>query len=122
MLRLQDPELLRSQAYVNGKWEGADGGATFAVRNPADGAGIARVPDMGAAETRRSVEAAAAAWGPWRARTAKERAAILRRWFELLLRHQEDLALIMTSEQGKPLAEARGEIAYAASFLEWFAE
>ena len=122
MLRLQDPELLRSQAYVNGKWEGADGGATFAVRNPADGAGIARVPDMGAAETRRAVEAAAAAWGPWRARTAKERAAILRRWFELLLRHQEDLALIMTSEQGKPLAEARGEIAYAASFIEWFAE
>jgi len=122
MLRLQDPSLLCAECYVNGRWLGADGGATFAVRNPVDGSEIARVPDMGAAETRRAIEAAAAAWGPWRARTAKDRAAILRRWFELMLQHQEDLALIMTSEQGKPLAEARGEIAYAASFIEWFAE
>jgi succinate-semialdehyde dehydrogenase/glutarate-semialdehyde dehydrogenase len=122
VLKLQDPDLLRSQALVDGRWVGADQGATFPVRNPADGSGIARVPDMGAAETRRAIEAAAAAWGPWRARTAKERGAILRRWHELTLQHLEDLALIMTTEQGKPLAEARGEIAYAASFVEWFAE
>ncbi|HSD61921.1 MAG TPA: NADP-dependent succinate-semialdehyde dehydrogenase [Burkholderiales bacterium] len=122
MLRLQDSSLLRAECYVNGRWVGADGGATFPVSNPADGSGIARVPDMGAVETRRAIEAAAGAWAPWRARTAKDRSAILRRWFELMMQHQEDLALIMTSEQGKPLAEARGEIAYAASFIEWFAE
>jgi succinate-semialdehyde dehydrogenase/glutarate-semialdehyde dehydrogenase len=122
MLKLQDSTLLRSQACVNGQWVGADDGGIIPVHDPADGSVIAGVPRMGAGETRRAIEAAAAAWGAWRARTAKDRAAILRRWFELMLAHQEDLALIMTSEQGKPLAEARGEIAYAASFIEWFAE
>jgi succinate-semialdehyde dehydrogenase/glutarate-semialdehyde dehydrogenase len=122
MLPLKDPALLRDQCWINGQWLGAGNGATFPVRNPADGSEIARIPDMGAGETRRAIEAAAAAWGPWRVRTAKERGTILRRWYELTLQHQEDLALIMTAEQGKPLAEARGEIAYAASFIEWFAE
>ncbi|HET9701321.1 MAG TPA: aldehyde dehydrogenase family protein, partial [Burkholderiales bacterium] len=122
MLKLQDRSLLRAQGCVNGQWVGADDGTAFPVRDPADGTLIAEVPRMGAAETRRAIEAASAAWGPWRERTAKDRAAILRRWFELILAHQEDLALIMTSEQGKPLGEARGEIAYAASFIEWFAE
>ena len=120
MLHLNDPSLLRTQAYVAGKW--IDGAGKIEVRNPATGELVASVPKLGAAETRAAIEAADKAWGPWRARTAKERAAILRKWFELLMANQEDLARIMTAEQGKPLAEARGEIAYAASFIEWFSE
>ena len=112
--------MLREQCYVAGEWIGAT--TTFAVTNPATGALLAQVPRLGAAETRRAIEAAHQAWPAWRRLTAKQRAAVLRRWFELLLAHQNDLAAIMTAEQGKPLAEARGEIAYAASFLEWFAE
>ncbi|MBI3444683.1 MAG: NAD-dependent succinate-semialdehyde dehydrogenase [Magnetospirillum sp.] len=122
MLKLADAALLRNQAYVNGAWISADSGTTFAVTNPADGTELARVPAMGAAETRRAIEAADSAWGAWKARTAKERAAILRRWFELILSAQNDLAVLMTAEQGKPLAEAKGEIVYGAAFIEWFAE
>jgi succinate-semialdehyde dehydrogenase / glutarate-semialdehyde dehydrogenase len=119
---LRDEFLLRQKAYVNGAWLDADEGGTLPVTNPATGQLIGTVPRMGAAETRRAIEAAAAAWSAWRKRTAKDRAAVLRRWFELLLQNQEDLAILMTAEQGKPLAESRGEIAYAASFIEWFAE
>jgi succinate-semialdehyde dehydrogenase/glutarate-semialdehyde dehydrogenase len=121
-MRLKDPQLLREQAYVNGAWVGADSGATFEVTNPANGAVLARVPDMLEGEARRAIEAAAAAWPAWAAKTAKERAAVLRKWFDLIMANQEDLAVIMTSEQGKPLAESRGEVAYGASFIEWFAE
>ncbi len=119
---LADSGLLRDRAYSGGRWIAADSGDTFAVSNPADGAEIARVPELGAAETRRAVAAAEAALPAWRARTAKERGAILRRWHELILEHTEDLARLMTAEQGKPLAESRGEVAYGASFVEWFAE
>ena len=121
-LLLSDPTLLRQQHLIDGRWADADGGATLAVHNPATGALLARVPDAGAAETERAIAAAAAAFEPWRNRTAEDRGRILRRWFDLMLQHQDDLALLMTSEQGKPLAEARGEIAYAASYIEWFAE
>jgi succinate-semialdehyde dehydrogenase/glutarate-semialdehyde dehydrogenase len=120
MLHLNDPSLLRTQCLVGGQW--VDGAERIEVRSPADGALVASVPKLGAAETRAAIAAADKAWGPWRTKTAKERAAILRKWFELLMANQEDLARIMTAEQGKPLAEARGEIAYAASFVEWFAE
>lgn len=120
MLELQDPSLLRQQCFVNGQWFGAD--QTIDVTNPANGEVIASVPRLGADETRAAIEAAESAWPAWRSRTAKERATVLKRWFDLLLRNQEDLARIMTAEQGKPLAESRGEIAYAASFIEWFAE
>lgn len=121
-MKLKDPQLLREQAYVNGEWVGADSGASFEVTNPATGAVLARVPDMLEGEARRAIEAAAAAWPAWAAKTAKERAAVLRKWFDLIMANQEDLAVIMTSEQGKPLAESRGEVAYGASFIEWFAE
>jgi succinate-semialdehyde dehydrogenase/glutarate-semialdehyde dehydrogenase len=121
-LSLKDPKLLRQQCYLDGRWVDADGGKTLTVANPATGEVLGSVPNMGAAETRRAIEAANAAWPAWRARTAKERSAILRRWADLMLANQEDLAIIMTAEQGKPLTEARGEIAYAASFIEWFAE
>ena len=121
-MRLADPRLLREAAYIDGGWVAADSGATFAVTNPATGATLARVPDMLEEETRRAIEAAAAAWPAWAAQTAKSRAAVMRRWHDLIMAHQEDLAVIMTSEQGKPLAEARGEVAYGASFIEWFAE
>jgi len=121
-MKLRDADLLRTRAYVDGQWIDADGGATSPVVNPATGARLGTVPDMGVAETRRAIEAAARAFPAWAALTAKERAAILRRWYELLMAHQEDLATIMTAEQGKPLAEARGEIAYGAAFIEWFAE
>jgi len=114
--------LLRSDAYIDGAWVTADDGARFPVTDPATGATLAEVPDMGAAETRRAIEAAEAAWPAWRTLTAKERATILRRWFDLQLVHQEALAQLMTAEQGKPLAEARGEVVYGASFVEWFAE
>ncbi len=119
---LKDPSLLRTKAFLAGEWQGAASNATFEVRNPATGQVLATVPKMGAAETRRAIEAANAAWAGWRAQPAKARAAILRKWYELMLENADDLALIMTAEQGKPLAEAKGEIQYAASFLEWFGE
>jgi len=116
------PGLLRQRCYIDGTWCDADGGQTIEVTNPATGLVIGTVPRMGAAETRRAIEAANAAWPAWRARTAKNRAAILRQWHDLMLAHTDDLAAIMTAEQGKPLAESRAEIAYGASFIEWFAE
>jgi len=122
MQNLKDGALLRQQCYIDGAWVGADSGATIAVNNPATGEALGAIPKMGAAETRRAIAAANAALPGWRAKTAAERGKLLRRWSELMLANQNDLALIMTSEQGKPLAEARGEIAYAASYLEWFAE
>ncbi|GGG30101.1 glutarate-semialdehyde dehydrogenase DavD [Caldovatus sediminis] len=121
-LPLKDPELLRQANYIAGKWVQADSGRTIEVRNPANGELVGTVPAMGAAETRRAIEAANAAWPAWRAMLAKERAAILRRLAELMHQHADDLAAIMTAEQGKPLAESKGEVAYAASFIEWFAE
>jgi succinate-semialdehyde dehydrogenase/glutarate-semialdehyde dehydrogenase len=121
-LKLADPKLLRNQCYIDGRWADADSGKTLAVTNPATGELLGTVPNLGAAETRRAIEAANAAWPAWRAKTAKERSAILRKWAELMMASQEDLAIIMTAEQGKPLTESRGEIAYAASFIEWFAE
>jgi succinate-semialdehyde dehydrogenase/glutarate-semialdehyde dehydrogenase len=121
-IKLQDQKLFRQQCYVDGQWVDADGKQTIAVSNPATGATIGTIPKMGAAETRRAIEAAERALPAWRAKTAKERANILRKWFDLMMANQDDLALIMTSEQGKPLAEAKGEIAYGASFIEWFAE
>jgi succinate-semialdehyde dehydrogenase/glutarate-semialdehyde dehydrogenase len=120
--QLKDLSLFRQQCYINGEWVDADSKATLAVHNPADGQQLGTVPNMGAAETRRAIEAANAAWPAWRAKTAKERAACLRKWHDLMLANQEDLAVLMTVEQGKPLAESRGEIAYGASFIEWFAE
>jgi succinate-semialdehyde dehydrogenase / glutarate-semialdehyde dehydrogenase len=122
MLQLKDPSLLRQQAYLNGQWCNADDGSSFAVTNPATGEIIGTVPNMGAAETKRAIAAANDAWKSWRAKTGKERSAILRKWNDLMLANVDDLATIMTVEQGKPLAESRGEIAYAASFIEWFAE
>ncbi|WP_229518198.1 NADP-dependent succinate-semialdehyde dehydrogenase [Paraburkholderia terrae] len=119
---LQDTDLLRHACLIDGNWLAADDGATIDVTNPATGASLGTVPRMGATETRRAIEAAERALPAWRARPAKARAELLRRWFELMLEHREDLARIMTLEQGKPLAESRGEIAYAASFVEWFAE
>jgi succinate-semialdehyde dehydrogenase/glutarate-semialdehyde dehydrogenase len=121
-LGLKDASLLRDQCYIDGKWAGADSGKTIDVTNPADGKRLGTVPAMGSEETRRAIEAAERAWPAWRAKTAKERAKILRTWYDLMLANQEDLARIMTAEQGKPLAESRGEILYAASFIEWFAE
>ncbi len=122
MQGLKDSSLLRQQAYVNGQWCAADSGATVDIKNPANSALLGSVPVMGQAETRRAIVAAEEAGKAWAARTAGERSRILRAWYDLLLANQEDLALILTSEQGKPLAEARGEIAYAASYIEWFAE
>jgi succinate-semialdehyde dehydrogenase/glutarate-semialdehyde dehydrogenase len=119
---LTDPKLFRQQCYIDGAWLDADGTGTITVDNPSTGEVLGTVPKMGAAETRRAIEAAEAALPAWRAKTAKERAQILRRWFDLMMANQEDLAAIMTAEQGKPIAESKGEIAYAASFIEWFAE
>jgi succinate-semialdehyde dehydrogenase/glutarate-semialdehyde dehydrogenase len=121
-MHLKDQNLLRQACFVDGRWIPADDGRTVAVGNPATGAQLGEVPYMGGAETRRAIGAAAQAFPAWAARTAKDRAALLRRWFELMLVHQEDLATLMTAEQGKPLAESKGEIAYAAAFIEWFAE
>jgi succinate-semialdehyde dehydrogenase/glutarate-semialdehyde dehydrogenase len=114
--------LFKEQCFIDGSWVGADGGGTLPVHNPATAAALGTVPHMGTGETRRAIAAAAAALPPWAARTAKERAVLLRRWFDLMLANQDDLAVLMTAEQGKPLAESKGEIAYAASFIEWFAE
>ena len=121
-MNLKDPSLFRQQCYIDGAWADADDGGTIDVDNPADNSVIGTVPRMGAGETRRAIEAANDAYPDWRARTGKERAAILRRWYELVIENQEDLAVLMTTEQGKPLAESMGEIVYGASFIEWFAE
>ena len=122
MLNIKDIGIFHQQCFIDGGWLDADSGESIVIRNPATGETLGTVPKMGAAETRRAIDAANAALPGWRAKTAGERAKLLRRWYELMLTHQDDLALIMTSEQGKPLAEAKGEIAYAASYLEWFAE
>jgi succinate-semialdehyde dehydrogenase/glutarate-semialdehyde dehydrogenase len=121
-MQLKDASLFRQQAYIDGNWLDADSGQTIKVNNPATNEIIGTVPKMGAAETRRAIEAADRALPAWRSLTAKERATKLRRWFDLLMENQDDLGRLMTMEQGKPLAEAKGEIAYAASFIEWFAE
>ena len=121
-MQLNDTTLFRQQALLDGRWCDADDGATCAVTNPATGELLGTVPNMGAAETARAIAAAEAAWPAWRARTAHERAQVLRAWYDLIRANLDDLAMIMTLEQGKPLAEARGEIEYAASYIEWFAE
>lgn len=121
-IELNDTGLWQTLGHINGKWVSAENGITFSVTDPATGAHLADVPDMGASETRLAIDAANAALPAWRTKTAKERANILRKWFDMCMAAQEDLALLMTREQGKPLAEARGEVAYGASFLEWFAE
>ena len=121
-MNLKDPALLRHEAFIDGEWQSADDKSTFEVVDPSNGKSLGTVPMMGAAETRRAIDAANAAWPAWRKKTAKERAVIMRRWFDLMIANADDLALILTTEQGKPLAEAKGEITYAASFIEWFAE
>ncbi|MCE9665593.1 NAD-dependent succinate-semialdehyde dehydrogenase [Halomonas sp. M5N1S17] len=121
-MQLKDPGLLKTQAYIDGQWVAGTDGDSFEVTNPATGDVIAKVANVGAAEARFAIEAAHRALPAWQAKTAKQRSVILRRWHDLMLEHQDDLALIMTCEQGKPLAEARGEVAYGASFIEWFAE
>jgi succinate-semialdehyde dehydrogenase/glutarate-semialdehyde dehydrogenase len=121
-IQLKDPSLLQTKCYVDGEWQDADSKQTFDVTDPATGAVIASVPKMGEAETRRAIDAANRAWPAWRKKTGKERGAILRKWFDLMIANIDDLALILTTEQGKPLAEAKGEIQYAASFIEWFGE
>ncbi|MSP68250.1 MAG: NADP-dependent succinate-semialdehyde dehydrogenase I [Alphaproteobacteria bacterium] len=121
-VNIKDRSLFRQKCYIDGAWVDADGGGTIPVTNPANGAMLGTVPKLGRTETRRAIEAANRAWPAWRAKTAKERAAILRKWNDLLLANQEDLAVLMTAEQGKPIAEAKGEVAYAAAFIEWFAE
>lgn len=120
--QLQDPNLLKTQAYINGQWVDADNGATVPVYNPATGEEITQIASVGAAETRRAIEIAEQAMQGWKKRPAKDRAVLLRKWYELVMENQEDLAIIMTVEQGKVLEESRGEIAYSASFLEWFSE
>jgi succinate-semialdehyde dehydrogenase/glutarate-semialdehyde dehydrogenase len=122
MISLKDGRLFRQQCYIDGSWEDADDGKTIDVSNPATGEKLGTVPKMGTNETRRAIVAANAAFPGWRAKTARERATVLRRLYDLMMGNQEDLAMLMTLEQGKPLAESRGEIAYAASFIEWFAE
>lgn len=119
---LRDPSLLETRAFVGGEWVDADDGATFEVTNPARGDVIAHVADLGRAETARAIDAAAAAMKDWAARTAKDRAQVMRKWFDLMMANQDDLGTILTAEQGKPLVEAKGEIAYGASFIEWFGE
>ncbi len=121
-MKISDQSLLKTQAYVDGQWIDADSGETLPVLNPATGETIAEIAKCGTAETRRAIVAAESALVTWRQKTAKERAAVLRKWFTLMMEAQEDLAQIMTAEQGKPLAEARGEIAYGANYIEWFAE
>ena len=122
MLKLNDPSLLRQQAYIDGAWCDADEGRTADVINPATGDKLGTVPHMGTAETRRAIEAANAAWPAWRKKTARERAQVLRTWYELMIANADDLAAIMTAEQGKPLSESKGEVSYAAAFFEWFGE
>ena len=122
MLNLTDPSLLRSQLYIDGNWVDADNGATMGVFNPATREEVIAIPNAGADETRRAIEAADKAFTSWRQVVAKERSAVLKRWFSLIMANQEDLAQLMTAEQGKPLAESRGEVAYGGAFVEWFAE
>jgi succinate-semialdehyde dehydrogenase/glutarate-semialdehyde dehydrogenase len=122
MKDLKDSKLFRQQCYIDGAWLDADAGTTIVVTNPANNEELGTVPKMGTAETRRAIEAADAALPAWRARTAKDRSALLHRWFELMLEHKQDLAMIMTAEQGKPLTGSLGEIGYGASFIEWFSE
>ncbi|HTV88526.1 MAG TPA: aldehyde dehydrogenase family protein, partial [Stellaceae bacterium] len=121
-MQLKDERLFRQHCYIDGQWVDAIDRETIAVKNPATGETLGSVPKMGVEETRRAIEAADRALPAWRAKTAKERAQILRRWFDLMMANQEDLATLMTAEQGTPLAESRGEIAYAAAFIEWFGE
>src|SRR3981189_3262212 len=121
-MKLKDSKLLRELCFIYGSGRGADNGGALDVKNPATAEKLGSIPNMGAAETRRAIAAASAALPAWRARTAKERAVIMRRWFDLMMQHQDDLAMLMTAEQGKPLAESKTEIAYAASFIEWFGE
>lgn len=122
LLELKDPQLLKTQSYINGEWVDADSGNTFPVTNPATGELIANVADLAGDETRKAIEAADVAMTSWKAKTAKERAVVLKKWFDLMVAAQEDLALLMTSEQGKPMKESMGEVMYGASFIEWFAE
>lgn len=121
-MQLRDRELLRAHCYIAGQWVKADGGQTVQVRNPATDELVCTVPIAGAAETKRAIDAAHVAFSTWKALTAEQRSRLLRRWFDLLIEHQEDLAILMTSEQGKPLSEARSEISYAAAYIEWYAE
>lgn len=122
LMQLRHPQLLRQHAFIGNEWLDADDKTRFAVTNPATGVVITEVPYMGTAETQRAIDAAHAAWPAWRNQSSKERGAILRKWYDLILQHQADLALLMTTEQGKPLSEAMGEVTYAASFIEWFAD
>lgn len=122
MIALQDPKLLRTRAYIHGQWVEADDGARLPVLNPATGETLAEVASVGAAQTRRAIDAAREALGAWSGLSAKQRAQTLRRWYELVMQHREDLARVMTAEQGKPLAEARAEVAYGAAYIEWFGE
>ncbi len=119
---LNDPSLVRTAAYIDGEWVGADSGKTVSVTNPSSGEEIATIPDMGAEETRRAIDAAEIAQKGWAAKTARDRSVVLKKWYELIMENQDDLGAILTAEMGKPLAEAKGEIAYGASFIEWFAE
>ena len=121
-MKLNDSHLFRQQCFIDGRWVDADSGETMEVFNPANGETIGTMPNAGAEETRRAIEAADAAWPAWRKHTAKERAAVIRAWYDLILANADDLAMLMTLEQGKPLAEAKGEIVYASWFVEWFAE
>jgi succinate-semialdehyde dehydrogenase/glutarate-semialdehyde dehydrogenase len=121
-MKLKDPQLLRERCLIDGRWVSADSEGTLIVSNPANAEKLGQIPNMGTGEARRAIAAAAGALPAWAAKTAKERAGLLRRWFDLIALNQEDLATLMTAEQGKPLAESKGEIAYAASFIEWFAE
>ena len=122
MSSIHDSRLLRSEAYIGGSWVPSSSGKTFEVTNPADGTVVGSVADLEVAQVRDAIEAAESAWPAWRAKTAKERAVLLMRWYDLMLENQDDLAMVMTLEQGKPLTESRGEILYAASFIQWFAE
>ncbi|MCI5220779.1 MAG: aldehyde dehydrogenase family protein, partial [Candidatus Electrothrix sp. LOE2] len=121
-MNLKNKDLLCSRCFINGRWVSSGGEKSIAVHNPANGELVGSVPSLGREETLQAVEAAEAAWPAWRSRTAHERSRLIRRWYDLIIENQEDLASIMTAEQGKPLAESRGEILYAASFVEWFAE
>ena len=119
---LRDPDLFRRQAFIGGRWWDADSGATIEVNNPATGEILGTVPLMGAAETWRAIESAKDAFSDWSRKPAKERSILMRKWYDLIMANVDDLGALMTAEQGKPLAEAKGEVAYAASFIEWFAE
>ena len=122
MLDLKDKKLFRQQCYINGSWQDADSGESIEVTNPATGEKLGTVPNMGAEETRRAIEAAEKALSAWRKTTARDKSRVLRRWYELMMEHKEDLSILMTAEQGKPIRVSRGEIDYAADYIEWVAE